>query len=49
MYSWRRTVDDEAGKAGYTWRQIKKLAQNRMRWWAFSMDLCSSRNSREVK
>ena len=29
--SWRRTVDDEAGKAGYTLRQIKKLAQNRIR------------------
>ena len=35
--SWRRTVDNKVGKAGYTWRQIEKLAQNRTRWRAFSL------------
>ena len=35
--SWRRTTEDEAGKAGYTWRQIEKLTQNRTRWQAASV------------
>jgi len=30
-----KTVDDEVGKAGYTWWQIEKVAQNRTRWRAF--------------
>ena len=46
--SWRRTVDDEVGKAGYTWRELEKLTQNRSRWRAAaSMDLCSTGSSRE--
>ena len=46
--SWRRTVDDEVGKAGYTWSELEKLAQNRSRWRAaVSMDLCSTGSSRE--
>ena len=46
--SWRRTVDDEVGKAGYTWRGLEKLAQNRSRWRdAVSMDLCSTGRNRE--
>ena len=32
-------MDDEVGKAGYTWRQIEKLAQNRVRWIAASTEL----------
>ncbi|KAL9978171.1 hypothetical protein ACROYT_G015662 [Oculina patagonica] len=45
--SWRRTVDDEASKAGYTWRQIERIAQNRTRWRAVvSMDLCSMESER---
>jgi len=39
--SWRRTVDNEASKAGSTWKEIEKLAQNGRRWRAVSMDLCS--------
>ncbi len=30
--SWRRTVDDKASKAGYTWWQLERIAQNRTRW-----------------
>ena len=46
--SWRRTVDDEVGKAGYTWRELEKLAHNRSRWRAaVSMDPCSTGSSRE--
>ena len=44
--SWRRTVDDEVGKAGYTWRELETLAQNRSGWRAaVSMDLCFTGSS----
>ena len=39
--SCKRTVDNDASKAGYTWKKIEKLAQNRRRWRAVSMDLFS--------
>ena len=45
--SWRITVDDEVDKAGYTWGELEMLAQNRLRWWAVSMDLCFTGSSRE--
>ena len=45
--SWGTTVDVEVGKAGYTWRELETLAQNRLRWRAVSMDLCSTGSSRE--
>ncbi len=45
--SWRRTVDDEASKAGYTWRQLERISQNRQRWRAMvSVDLCSTGSER---
>jgi len=45
--SWRRTVDDEASKAGYTWWQLERIAQNRPRWRAMvSVDLCSTGSER---
>ena len=45
--SWRRTVDNEAKNAGYTWWQLEKLAKNRSRWRAIvSEDLCSTRSER---
>ena len=45
--SWRRTVDNEAKNAGYTWWQLERLAQNRSRWRAIvSEDLCSTRSER---
>ena len=45
--SWRRTVDNEAAKAGYTWKEIEKLARDRGRWRAVSLDLCSTGSERE--
>jgi len=45
--SWRRTVDDEASKAAYTWWQLERIAQNRPRWRAMvSVDLCSTGSER---
>ena len=44
--SWRRTVDKEAAKAGYTWNEIEKLARDRMRWREVSLDLCSAWSER---
>ena len=40
--SWRRTVDKEAAKAGYTWNEIEKLARDRRRWREVSLDLYSA-------
>ncbi|XP_022806441.1 uncharacterized protein LOC111343517 [Stylophora pistillata] len=40
--SWRRAVDKEAAKAGYTWNEIEKLAWDRRRWHEVSLDLCST-------
>ena len=45
--SWRRTVDDEVGKSGYTWRELETLAQNRLRWQVVFMKLCFTGSSRE--
>ena len=36
--SWKRTVDDEVGKAGLIWRELETPAQNSLRWRAVSMD-----------
>jgi len=44
--SWRRTVDKEAAKAGYTWNKIEKLARDRRRWREVSLDLCSAWSER---
>ena len=40
--SWRKIVDKEAAKAGYTWDEIEKLARDRRRWCEVSLDLCST-------
>ena len=40
--TWKRTVVDEARKAGKTWTEIKALATNRVRWRLFVDALCSS-------
>ena len=44
--SWRRSVDKEAAKAGYTWNEIEKLARDRRRWREVSLDLCSAWSER---
>jgi hypothetical protein len=35
------TVVEEAGKAGKTWKEVRALAQNRVRWHCFVEALCS--------
>lgn len=41
--TWRRTVENELGKAGATWNEAKSTAANRVRWRTFSAALCSHR------
>ncbi|XP_075157756.1 uncharacterized protein LOC142231022 [Haematobia irritans] len=40
--TWRRLVDAEIHDAGYTWRELKNLANDRTKWNAFVTALCSS-------
>jgi hypothetical protein len=39
--TWKRTVLEEAGKWGQTWREVKRLAGNRVRRRFFINALCS--------
>jgi hypothetical protein len=39
--TWKRTVAEEAGKAGKTWKEVTGLAQNKVRWHCFVEALCS--------
>jgi hypothetical protein len=39
--TWKRTVVEEAGKAGKTWKEVRALAQNRVHWCCFVEALCS--------
>jgi hypothetical protein len=39
--TWRRTVEEETGKVGKTWKDVGALAQNRIRWTSFLEVLCS--------
>jgi hypothetical protein len=39
--TWKRTVVEEAGKAGKTWKEVRALAQNRVLWGCFVEALCS--------
>jgi hypothetical protein len=38
--TWRRTVEEEIGKVGQTWKEVGVLAQNRIRWRCFAEALC---------
>jgi hypothetical protein len=38
--TWKRTVLEEAEKCGKTWREVKKLADKRVRWRFFINALC---------
>lgn len=40
--SWRRSTTDEMTKAGYTWHDLVRNAQNRVRWRTIVSGLCSS-------
>ncbi|KAL6482647.1 hypothetical protein MHYP_G00075190 [Metynnis hypsauchen] len=42
--TWRRSVESEAKSAGMTWTQLKKAAQNRVRWRGVVAALCSTRS-----
>jgi hypothetical protein len=39
--TWRRTVEEEIGKVGKTWKEVGALAQNQIRWRCFMEALCS--------
>ena len=39
--TWRRSVLDEASAAGKQWKEVKALAQNRVRWRSFIDALCT--------
>ena len=45
--TWRRSVESEAKEAGFTWAQLKKVAQNRVRWRGVVAALCSPRSEQE--
>jgi hypothetical protein len=40
--TWKRTVEEEAAEMGKTWKEVKRLANNRTRWRCFTDALCSS-------
>jgi hypothetical protein len=33
--TWRRTVEEEIGKVGQTWKVVGAMAENRIRWRCF--------------
>jgi hypothetical protein len=39
--TWRRSVMEEAQRAGRTWREVKRLAADRSPWKSFVEALCS--------
>ncbi len=39
--TWRRSILDEAGAEGKQWKEVKALAQNRVRWRSFLDALCA--------
>ena len=44
---WRRSMLDEAGRAGKSWEELKRLARDRVEWRALTEALCSTRNSKD--
>lgn len=45
--TWRRSVESEAKEAGFTWAQLKKVAQNRVHWRGGVAALCFPRSKQE--
>jgi hypothetical protein len=39
--TWRRSIEEEARARKYTWKEVKALASNRVRWRGFCDALCS--------
>jgi hypothetical protein len=44
--TWRRSIEEEIGKKGKTWREVKRLANDRTKWKNFISALCSKRSNR---
>jgi hypothetical protein len=40
--TWKKTVEEEAAEMGKTWKEVKRLADNRTRWRGFTDALCCS-------
>jgi hypothetical protein len=40
--TWKKTVEEEAAEMGKTWKEVKRLANNRTQWRGFTDALCSS-------
>jgi hypothetical protein len=40
--TWKKTVEEEAAEMEITWKEVKRLANNRTRWRGFTDVLCSS-------
>ena len=45
--TWRRSVDREVRESGWSWPQLKKIAQNRVRWRSVVAALCPPRDQTE--
>ncbi|XP_061195301.1 uncharacterized protein LOC133203547 [Saccostrea echinata] len=45
--TWRRSCEEEIRQCGHSWEQLKKAAQNRVRWRTVAEALCSTRNQKE--
>ena len=45
--TWRRSCEEEMKQCGMTWGEIRKSAQNRVRWRLVAEALCSIRNTRK--
>jgi hypothetical protein len=46
--TWKKTVEEEAAVMGKTWKEVKRLANNRTRWRCFTDALCSSYERQEI-
>ena len=46
--SWRRSVENEAKDAGMSWTQLKRAAQNIVRWRSVVAALCSTGSLRNM-
>jgi hypothetical protein len=42
----RISVEEEIGEKGKTWREVKKLANDRIKWKNFTSAQCSERSNR---
>ena len=45
--TWKRSIEREAKRAGYTIKELKRQSQNRVRWWGLVAALCSSRSEED--